>query len=142
MPIKNYTTKIEESQSLGEIMGALAKAGARKIMVDYDDQGLPCGLTFGLETAAGPMGFALPANVDGMMAVFAKQKVKPDVQQARRTAWRNVRDWIMAQLAMIETGMVQTEEVFLPYMVNREGQTLFQVYQSGNLMLGGHYDGN
>ncbi len=30
MPIKNYTT--------GEIHGALTRNGARKIMVDYDDQ--------------------------------------------------------------------------------------------------------
>ena len=51
MPIKNYTTKIDVFESLGEIQGALARNGARKIMVDYDDNGRPCGITVGLQTA-------------------------------------------------------------------------------------------
>ena len=41
MPIKNYTTKEDVYQSLGEIQGALAKNGARKIMIDYDEKGNP-----------------------------------------------------------------------------------------------------
>ena len=53
MPIKNYTTKIDVFESLGEIQGALARNGARKIMVDYDDRGRPVGITFGLQTAQG-----------------------------------------------------------------------------------------
>lgn len=48
VPIKNYTTKIDVFESLGEIQGALARNGARKIMVDYDDRGRPVGITFGL----------------------------------------------------------------------------------------------
>lgn len=36
MAIKNYTTTIDVYKSLGEIQGALASHGARKIMVDYD----------------------------------------------------------------------------------------------------------
>lgn len=39
MLIKNYTTKVDVYQSLGEIQGALAKNGARKIMIDYDEIG-------------------------------------------------------------------------------------------------------
>ena len=37
MAIKNYTTTVEVHKSLGEIQGALAGHGARKIMVDYQD---------------------------------------------------------------------------------------------------------
>ena len=48
MALKNYTTKIDPNESMGEIMGALAKAGARKVMVDYDDHGIASGITFGL----------------------------------------------------------------------------------------------
>ena len=57
MPIKNYTTKIDVFESLGEIQGALERHGARKIMVDYDDKGRPCGITFGLQTTQGGMLF-------------------------------------------------------------------------------------
>ena len=52
MPIKNYTSNVSVYASLGEIQGALAEAGAMKIMVDYDN-GKPIGVTFALDT---PMG--------------------------------------------------------------------------------------
>lgn len=135
MPIKNYTTKIDAYQSLGEIQGALAKAGAQKIMVDYVD-GKPTGVTFALyREPFGLQGFTLPAAVDGTLRVFAKQKVKPDRAQAERTAWRNVRDWVLAQMALIESCDVPVDEVFLPYLTNQSGQTLYQIYSTGQLML-------
>ena len=136
MAIKNYTTTIDVYKSLGEIQGALASHGARKIMVDYDAAGQPVGVMFGIETPDGPRGFALPANVEGVRAVFARQKVKAQAGQAGRTAWRNVRDWIMAQMAIIEAGQVQMDEVFLPYLTDGRGRTLYQLYQGGQLALG------
>ena len=69
--------------------------------------------------------------------VMAQQKVKDTDGQAERTAWRNVRDWVLAQVAIIEAGMVQIEEVFLPYMTDGSGRTLYQLYQGGHLALGG-----
>lgn len=89
-----------------------------------------------IRTAAGPRGFCLPANIDGVRTVFTQQKVKAKPGQAERTAWRNVRDWVMAQMAIIEAGQVQMEEVFLPYLTDSSGQTLYQLYQRGRLSLG------
>lgn len=136
MAIKNYTTTIDVYKSLGEIQGALASHGARKIMVDYDCNGQPVGVMFGIETPEGPRGFAMPANVDGVRAVFAKQRVKTAPGQAERTAWRNVRDWIVAQMAIIEAGQVQMDEVFLPYLTDGKGRTLYRLYQGGLLAIG------
>ena len=136
MPIKNYTTKVDVYQSLGEIQGALAKNGARKIMIDYDEKGNPVGVTFGINTPQGSLGFLLPANIDGVLKVFAKQKIKTDRAQAERTAWRNIRDWVLAQMAFVEAGNVEVDEVFLPYLTDGKGRTLYQVYQSGQLLLG------
>lgn len=136
MAIKNYTTTIDVYKSLGEIQGALISHGARKIMVDYDGAGNPVGLLFGIETPEGRRGFCLPANVEGVRAVFDRQKVKAQPGQAERTAWRNVRDWIMAQMAIIEAGQVQLDEVFLPYLTDGRGRTLYQLYQGGQLALG------
>ena len=135
MAIKNYTTSIDVYKSLGEIQVALASHGARKIMVDYDGAGQPIGLTFAIETQAGNRGFILPANVEGVRTVFAKQKVKDTAGQAERTAWRNVRDWVMAQMAIIEAGQVDMEEVFLPYLTDGKGRTLYQLYQGGQLAI-------
>lgn len=99
--------------------------------------GQPVGVMFAIETTAGTRGFSLPANVEGVRAVFTKQKVKTAAGQAERTAWRNVRDWVMAQMAIIEAGQVEMEEVFLPYLTNSRGQTIYQLYQGGQLALGG-----
>lgn len=136
MAIKNYTSTVDVYKSLGGIQGALASHGARKIMVDYDVKGRPTGVMFGIETQEGPRGFVLPANVDGVMAVFARQKIKADRDQAERTAWKNVHDWVLAQMAIVEAGQVQMDEVFLPYLTDGQGRTLYSLYQSGQLALG------
>lgn len=136
MAIKNYTTTVEVHKSLGEIQSALARHGARKIMVDYDSAGQPVGVTFGIETPDGPRGFLLPANVVGVKAVFARQKIRAPEGQAERTAWRNVRDWIMAQMAIVEAGQVEIQEVFFPYLTDGRGRTVYQLYQVGQLALG------
>lgn len=137
MPIKNYTTVVEVHKSIGEIQGALAGHGACKIMVDYNDAGQPTGVTFAIKTPNGPQGFTLPANIDGVVAVFEQQHIKADKEQATRCAWRNIRDWTMAQMAFIEAGNVQLDEVFLPYLTDGYGRTLYGLYQSGQLALGG-----
>lgn len=141
MAIKNYTTEVDVYKSLGEIQTALAGHGARKIMVDYDEAGRPTGVMFAVETPGGPRGFCLPANVDGVRAVFARQKVKAKPGQAERTAWRNIRDWVLAQMAIIEAGQVELEEVFFPYLTDGKGQTVYQLYQRGQLALGGGRNG-
>ena len=73
MAIKNYTSKVRVCESLGEIQAALAANGARRVMVEYDAKGQPTGVTFGIETPAGPRAFCLPANVEGVRAVMARQ---------------------------------------------------------------------
>lgn len=136
MAIKNYTSKVSVYESLGEIQGALAAHGARQIMVEYDGDGKVMALAFSIESPMGRRAFSLPANVEGVRAVMAKQGVKDVNGQAERTAWRNVRDWVLAQMAIIEAGMAQMDEVFLPYLTNGNGQTLYQLYQGGALALG------
>lgn len=135
MPIKNYTSIVDPFVSIGEIQSALAKAGAAKIMVDYND-GDPVAVSFMLHTPVGDRGFCLPAPVDGTLRAFSKQRVKGvDKDQARRTAWRNVRDWILAQCALIESCDVPVDQVFLPYLTDNTGQTLYEVYSAGQLLL-------
>lgn len=136
MAIKNYTSGVDIYTSLGEIQGALARAGASKIMVDYD-AGKPVAVTFAIQTTSGTRGFRFPAAVDGTLRVFAKQRVKADRAQAERTAWRNIRDWVLAQLALVESCDVAVDEVFFPYLTDRNGKTLYQAYATGQIMLEG-----
>ena len=136
MPIKNYTTKIDVHKTLGEIHGMLASHGARKVMFDYDESGEISAICFSIMTSLGERGIKLPANVDAAWLVLQKQNVKCDREQAARVAWRIIKDWVDAQMAILETEMVQMDEVFLPYLIsNREGNTLYQMYQSNQLLL-------
>lgn len=137
MPIMNYTTKVDVFATLGEIQGQLVKHGAKKIMQDYDDDGHISALSFLIETPDGPRGIRLPANVDAVQRVLTKQKVKCDRDQFERVAWRIVKDWVEAQMAILESEMVQMDEIFLPYMLNDKGQTLFQCYRQNQLLIGG-----
>lgn len=136
MPIKNYTTDIDVYKTLGTIQADLVKHGAKKIVQDYDDIGHIVSLCFMIDTPNGPRGIRLPANVDAVWSVLQHQRVKCDRAQAERVAWRIIKDWVAAQMAILETEMVHIDEIFLPYMVNDSGQTFFQCYQKNQLLIG------
>src|SRR5947199_98298 len=56
-------------------------------------------------------------------------------QQVYRTAWKNIHDWIDAQLALVKTEMVKMEEVFLPYMQDKQGVTFFERMEQQGFLL-------
>jgi hypothetical protein len=143
MALLNYTTTIDVHKTLGEIQKILVTHGARKLMYDYDDNQHIQALCFTIITPDGERGIKLPANVKAAQRVLEKQKavnkkqnIKTDYDQAERVAWRIIKDWVEAQMAILETQMVQFEEVFLPYMVNGKGQTFYQAYQQKQLYSG------
>lgn len=137
MPLLNYTTKVDVYTTVGAIQGCLVKHGAKKIMQDYDDENRLVSLSFMINTPVGPRGIRLPANVDAVHKVLTRQKDKCDREQAEKVAWRILKDWVEAQMAILESEMVQMDEIFLPYMVSGTGQTLFEVYRNNHLMLEG-----
>lgn len=138
MPLLNYTTKVDVYSTIGSIQGQLVKHGAKKIMQEYDDNQRISSLSFMVDTPAGPRGIRLPANVAAVQTVLENQKVKCDYEQAERVAWRILKDWVEAQMAIIESEMVQMDEIFLPYMiVNNSGQTLFERYRDNQLLIEG-----
>ena len=72
--------------------------------------------------------------------VLERQRAVPKnrlEEQARRTAWRITKDWVDAQVAIIETKMVTTTQVFLPYTVTSSGKSLYHRFlEDGHLMIG------
>lgn len=137
MPILNYTTKIPAFQTVGEIQGILAKHGAKRMMIEYDAEGEPQSIVFEILTPYGSRGIRLPSNYNAVFAVLKKQKVKCDIEQAKKVAWRIVKDWVAAQMAILEAEMVSMDEIFLPYMVDKSGQTLYENYLNNQLLLEG-----
>ena len=144
MPLLNYTTKIDVEKTIGEIQRMLGKAGAMKIMTDYDE-GVISALSFALNVNGQTIGFRLPCDWRPVQEVLKrhkantsgrKDKIKTDQVQSVRVAWRIVKDWVEAQLALVETQMVKTEQVFLPYMVVKGGKTLYENMVDAQFRLG------
>ncbi len=134
MPILNYTTKVDVYKTVGEIQGNLVRNGAKKILTDYDDDGYIVALSFMVDTPSGLVPIRLPSNVSRVHAVLLRQKVKCDHAQAERVSWRIVKDWIEAQMAILESEMVTMDEIFLPYVVQKE-QTHYEAFREKQLKL-------
>lgn len=138
MPIANYSTTVTPMKSIGEIQGMLVAHGAEQILMDFDNETKePTGLSFMIQTQFGIMPFKLPANTDRVWAVLNKQRVRTNVPRdmACRVAWRILKDWVRAQMAILETDMVSIEQIFLPYMQNKDGQILFDIMVNNRLQL-------
>ena len=123
----------------------LADHGAKRILFDYGNDSNVTAISFIIDTPNGEQAVRLPANADSVRQVLREQRNNPKVrnrsqiddsqEQAERVAWRIVKDWLAAQLAILETEMVTVHQVFLPYFLDRKGRTLYEVYSSGALML-------
>ncbi len=135
MPILNYTTKVPVSRSIAVIQEKLARQGAKGILTEYDTTGEPCQLTFSLDTPQGLLYFKLPANIEGVSKALSDDGCYRDEAHARRVAWRILKDWIEAQLAIIEAGMAELTQVFLPYAQTPGGETVYELFQQDNLKL-------
>lgn len=122
MAIKNYTTKVPASRTAAEIQELLAKHGAGKVMTEYDADGNPMSICFEISGRT----FKLPVRVEAVERLLAEQGVSSSPERAEMVAWRNVKDWIAAQIAMITIGQVTLDEVMLPYMVDSYGNTLYE----------------
>jgi hypothetical protein len=130
MALLNYTTTVSASRTVGEIQEKLAKAGAHQILHEYGE-GCVTALSFKIKTRFGDMAFRLPANIEAVKQVLRKQfpRSKAVWDKAPNVGWRILKVWVDAQLALIETGMVSVEEVFLPYLQNKQGITLFEALE-------------
>jgi len=89
-----------------------------------------------LETPFGLRDVKLPANTVAVHRVLKEQKVKVDEEQAARVAWRIIKDWVDAQMAILESEMVRMDEIFLPYMIaDKTGNTMYELYNNNQLCL-------
>ena len=86
----------------------------------------------------------MPINTEGVYGALLKsagqgggvpktfghyRRQATDKEQAKRVAWRILKDWLEAQMAILDAEMVRMEEIFLPYMTDNNGQTMFQRLQ-------------
>src|SRR6266566_2301465 len=130
MPLLNYTTQIDAFKTISEIQKLLAKAGASAVMSEMDNNGNIVALSFKIKLNEQDIAFRLPTDWRPVMQVMQQDSHVPrslkTQEQALRVSWRITKNWIEAQVAFIETMMVTTAQVFLPYAVTSNGQTLYE----------------
>jgi hypothetical protein len=82
--------------------------------------------------------FSLPVNWRKFQRVLQLHEVRrwEEEEYVYRVAWRNIRDWVMAQLALYETEIVDMPQVFLPFATDAKGQTRYEKMVEGNFCWG------
>ncbi len=139
MPILNYTTEVEAGKTVAEIERILVKHGARSILTNYDEHGIITSLSFKVGTPWGEMPIRLPVDPDAVLKVLGRQQSPRRYrtrEQAVRIAWRIVKNWVEAQMAILETEMVRMDQIFLPYTMARDNKTLYEVFVETKGLLG------
>lgn len=137
--LANKNTTIAPEKTVGEIQAMLALVGARAMMLEYDPSGKPEGVAFQLERGGQKLAFRLPSNWQGVLAVLKREKGMSAAQRtpdhAKRVSWRIIKDWLRAQLSLIESGASSIEEIMLPWAITADGQTVSQRVLSGQTEL-------
>ncbi len=118
--IKNYTTQVSVERTVSEIEKLLAGYGARRILKDYDENGISS-LSFMVEYNNQFVPIKLPARVDKVVLMLNDQvssgniprKFRDNIEQARRIMWRILLDWIDSQMTMVQIGQKELIEIFL-----------------------------
>lgn len=144
MGILNYTTTVSVDKTTTAIQGILRNAGARAVLSEYDDDGLVEAISFRIQTKQGMLSFRLPARFDGVykrLVETAPPRYRSR-EQACRVTWRIIKDWIEAQLAIIEAEQAELAEVFLPYLQDPEtGRTVYDKMQAAGFKWLTHQSG-
>ena len=155
MFLKNYTSEVPVSQTIYRIEHVLIKCGVTGIMKEYTGtNGEIAAITFQIESPGGKITIRLPADkqkalealwldyVDGdklnakgdaVDDLHSRKKKKRTafVEQAERTAWKIVQDWVEVQMSMIQMKQADTLQVFLPYVFDGK-RTYYQALQEAN----------
>ena len=134
MNIKNYTSDVPVNRTVARIEEVLAQSGACSIQKEYGPEGSVSALRFELETPSRKNVFIrLPVDPDKVFKALAKSVRHPQRgtmdrirEQAGRTAWKLMQDWVEVQVSLIKMEQVEPLEVFMPYVLVSRHQTLFQ----------------
>lgn len=132
------TTKISTVKTVTEIQVILGEHGATKVVMDFQGNQVD-GIAFMYPWENGQeVPFRLPCRWREIETILRKNHRARHgdtfEEWARRVAWRQILRWIQAQFALVETNMVKVSEIFLPYVVMKNKETMFEKIQKKGLM--------
>lgn len=153
--LKNYTSNVPVSQTIYRIEQTLIKCGVLGITKEYGPEGEVSAVRFHIPIMGKEATIRLPADKekaqdalwldyadgaeltpDGKSMAFdwnnRKRKKRADFSdQAERTAWKIIQDWIECQMSMIQMQQAETAEVFMPYIWDGRATIYARVKDSG-----------
>jgi len=140
--IKNYTSGVPPERSISHIEKALVAHGAKNILKNYES-GRLTGFAFIVGVNGKDIPFKIPARVDRVEKRLKEAVRRPRTgtmnritDQAEKTAWKILADWVDIQMALVDLDQVEIMEVFLPYAYDAaKKQTLFDKVKNGSLKL-------
>jgi len=126
------STEVPSAKSIGEITAILVQKGAGTIRTIYEG-GKPIGLEWSMILYDRPVFFRMPVRVEPVYQILKKraggyvssQREQSLREQADRISWRQMLAWVKLQMALIELGMVEYAQVFLPYVTGENGMTMW-----------------
>jgi hypothetical protein len=146
MFLKNYTSDVPVSQTIYRIEQVLIRCGVSGIMKEYvGTDGQIAAINFQLETPSGKVFIRLPADVDKAWDALWRDYMGDDLlpdgkiawgcqkkkskasfkEQAGRTAWKIIQDWVEVQMSMIQLKQAETLQVFLPYVMMSKDESYY-----------------
>jgi hypothetical protein len=137
--MKNYTSTVPAMRSMLHIEEALVKSGAINISKHFTD-GKVNSFFFQINYENNYVSFKLPANVQACYTVLKtlhKRAPRSDIklkEQAERTAWKVLSDWVDIQLSLIEMKQAEFIQIFLPYAMNNN-KTIFECLKQSEFKL-------
>jgi hypothetical protein len=158
MFLKNYTSNVPVSETLYRIEKVLIRCGVSGITKEYGPNSEVIAVKFHIHINPESPEFTIRLPADKEKALDAlwldyvgedkvdangrftewncrKKKKRADfAQQAERTAWKIIQDWVEVQMSMIQTRQAEFTEVFMPYIFDGN-QTVYQRVKSGNLRM-------
>jgi hypothetical protein len=130
MPFLNYSTQVHVETTLAAIHKQLVAHQAVAILYEYDATRQIDAVSFKIRLGDRELPYRLPPDWRAVLSLLRDDRRVPrrfkTEEQARRVAWRVVRDWIEAQLAFVDMRQVSLDQVMLPYLQLATGESLYQ----------------
>lgn len=146
MFLKNYTSSVPVSETINRIEKVLIRCGVMDITKEYAGvNGQVSALRFRIRQGTSDHIIHLPADKERALEAlwldyadgdelspdgkslawspYKKKKRKDFADQAERTAWKIIQDWVEVQMSMIQMKQADVVEVFLPYIWDTGSQT-------------------
>lgn len=134
-PPADYSTKIKATATATECVMLLSEHGAMGVGLEFDADRQPSGLSFRIDTGRwGVREYRLPVHFEGVRKQLEAAAEAGTIsrsghsiawyatpEHAKDVAWRQIRHWLTAQIAMIEAGIWELPEVMLPWMLSDSG---------------------